>query len=52
MSADGARFIDVVLPGMLHVAFARSDVARGRVARLDVATARALPGVVAVFTAP
>jgi carbon-monoxide dehydrogenase large subunit len=35
---------------MLHAAFARSDVARGHIASLDVAAARAAPGVAAVLT--
>ena len=46
------RFIeDVVVPGMLHAAFVRSGVARGRITRLDVAEARRAPGVRAVFSA-
>jgi carbon-monoxide dehydrogenase large subunit len=46
------RYVDDVRPdGMLHAAFVRSDVARGRLGNVDVAAARDLPGVVAVFTA-
>jgi carbon-monoxide dehydrogenase large subunit len=41
---------DVRLPGMLHVAIARSPYAHARLGRIDVAEARALPGVVAVLT--
>lgn len=37
-------------PGMLHAAMAVSTVARGRVASLDLAAARAHPGVVEVMT--
>ena len=45
------RFVDdVMLPGMLHCTFVRSDVAAGRIVRVDVSAARALDGVVAVFT--
>jgi len=45
------RFVDdAVTPGTLHVAFARSDVARGTIVSLDVEAARAVDGVVAVFT--
>jgi len=45
-----ALFVDdVQLPGMLHVAFLRSDFAHGRLKRLDVSAARARPGVVAVY---
>lgn len=36
--------------GMVHAALATSGVARGRVASLDVAAARAHPGVIAVMT--
>lgn len=50
--AGRGRYIeDVVVPGMLHAAFVRSDVARGRITGLDVEAARGLPGVRAVFTA-
>ena len=42
---------DVQLAGMLHVAFARSDLAHARIRALDVGGARARPGVVAVYTA-
>lgn len=41
---------DVRMPGMLHCAFVRSPVARGRIAALDLAAARDLPGVHAVYT--
>jgi carbon-monoxide dehydrogenase large subunit len=47
-----ALFIDdVELPGMLHVAFLRSQVAHARVMRIDVSRALKRPGVVAVYTA-
>ena len=42
---------DVHLPGMLHVAFVRSQVAHGRIRSIDTAAAQAMPGVVAVYTA-
>jgi carbon-monoxide dehydrogenase large subunit len=42
---------DVHLPGMLHVAFVRSQVAHGRIRSIDTAAARAMPGVVAVYAA-
>ena len=38
------------LEGLLHAVVAESRIARGRVAHLDVAAARAHPGVVAVMT--
>jgi carbon-monoxide dehydrogenase large subunit len=47
-----ALFIDdVELPGMLHVAFLRSQVAHARLKRIDVSRARKRPGVVAVYIA-
>jgi aerobic carbon-monoxide dehydrogenase large subunit len=47
-----ALFVDdVELPGMLHAAFLRSNVAHARIKSIDVAAARAMPGVVAVYTA-
>jgi aerobic carbon-monoxide dehydrogenase large subunit len=51
LSGHGSFVDDVVVPGMLHVAFLRSDVARGRVEHLDVEEARGLDGVFAVLTA-
>ena len=47
-----ALFVDdVELPGMLHAAFLRSQVAHGRIKRIDVSRAKQRPGVVAVYTA-
>jgi len=47
-----ALFVDDVhLPGLLHVAFLRSDHAHARLRGLDVSAARRRPGVVAVYTA-
>lgn len=46
-----ARYIDdVVRPNMLHASFARSSEAHGRLHAVDVSTASAIPGVVAVIT--
>ena len=42
---------DLHLPGMLHAAFVRSPHAHARITRIDTSAARAVPGVVAVFTA-
>lgn len=50
LTGHGLYVDDVVLPGMLHAAFLRSDVAKGAITGLDVDAARELPGVVAVFT--
>lgn len=47
-----ALFVDdVQLAGVLHVAFARSDYAHGRLKGIDVSAARRRPGVVAAYTA-
>src|SRR5215210_1903787 len=47
-----ALFVDdVQLPGMLHVAFVRSEYAHGRLTKIDASVARERRGVVAVFTA-
>jgi len=47
-----ALFVDdVELPGMLHVAFLRSDDAHGHFRSIDVAAAKERVGVVAVYTA-
>lgn len=42
---------DIELPDMLHAAFKRSDYAHARILSLDVSEARALPGVIGVWTA-
>jgi carbon-monoxide dehydrogenase large subunit len=42
---------DITRPRLLHAAFVRSPHAHARIARLDVETARAAPGVVDVLTA-
>jgi carbon-monoxide dehydrogenase large subunit len=47
-----ALFVDdVQLPGLLHVAFLRSDHAHGTIREIDVTQARTRPGVLAVYTA-
>jgi carbon-monoxide dehydrogenase large subunit len=47
-----AQFVDDVdIPGMVHAAFKRSDYAHARITGIDVTAARALPGVLAVYTA-
>jgi len=51
LTGQGVFVDDVVVPGMLHAAFVRSDLARARITGLDVEAARALPGVAAVLTA-
>ena len=51
LTGRGRYVDDVVVPGMLHVAFARSDLARGRIVNVDADAAREAAGVVAVLTA-
>jgi xanthine dehydrogenase YagR molybdenum-binding subunit len=41
---------DARMPGVLHAALVAAPIARGRVARIDDAAARRVPGVVAVMT--
>jgi aerobic carbon-monoxide dehydrogenase large subunit len=50
LTGRGRYIDDVVLPGMVHAHFVRSDVARAKI-RVDVSAARGAEGVVAVFTA-
>lgn len=50
--AGQGRFIDDLnLPGMLHVAFVRSDHAHALIVEIDCADAAVMPGVKAIFTA-
>src|SRR3954454_6731345 len=51
LTGRGAFVDDVVLAGMLHAAFVRSTIARGRIKAIDASEARAAPGVWAVYTA-
>lgn len=47
-----AQFVDDVdIPGMLEVAFKRSDYGHARITTIDVEEAKSMPGVVAVYTA-
>jgi carbon-monoxide dehydrogenase large subunit len=41
---------DLKLPGMLHVAFVRSSYPHARIRGIDASAAKAMPGVVDVFT--
>lgn len=46
-----ARYTDdYVMAGMCYAKYVRSDIAHGYVSKIDCAKARALPGVLAVFT--
>jgi aerobic carbon-monoxide dehydrogenase large subunit len=41
---------DLTRTGLLHVAFVRSPVARGKITSLDTEAAKKMPGVVAIYT--
>jgi carbon-monoxide dehydrogenase large subunit len=43
---------NMVLPGMLHLAFVRSPYASAKITGIDMAAAKAAPGVMAVYTGP
>ena len=51
VTGHGQYIDDLNKPGMVHVAFVRSAVARGRITGLDATQARRAPGVIAVLTA-
>src|SRR5438874_1262999 len=51
LTGHGTYVDDMVLPGMVHAAFARSPVARARIVSIDTTAAAALPGVRAVYAA-
>lgn len=48
---EGVYVADVRLEGMLHAAVLRSPIAHAQITRVDIAEAKALPGVVDVITA-
>lgn len=50
VTGHGTYVDDVVLPGMLHAHFLRSDFAHARILSIDVSAALELDGVVAVLT--
>lgn len=50
LSGKGRYVADIHLPGMLEVAFVRSTEAHALIRSIDTSAARALPGVIAVFT--
>lgn len=49
LTGQGHYLDDIALPDVLHVAFARSAHAHAAITRIDVAAARAMPGVHAVL---
>jgi carbon-monoxide dehydrogenase large subunit len=51
LTGNGKFVDDLVVPGALHAAFARSDVARGAIVSIDIDEAKSMPGVVAIYLA-
>lgn len=51
LSGRGRYTDDIRVPGMVHAAFLRSNIARGTIEQLDVTAAQQAEGVVAVLTA-
>jgi carbon-monoxide dehydrogenase large subunit len=51
VTGRGTYVDDIKVPGILQVAFARSHAASGRITSIDVTSASAMEGVVAVLTA-
>jgi carbon-monoxide dehydrogenase large subunit len=51
LRGEGSFIDNLDLPGALHLAFVRSPMAHAELGAIDTGDARAMPGVVAVFTA-
>src|SRR5690349_12484856 len=51
ITGRGRYVEDLHFPGMVHAAFVRSPHAHARVVSIDPAAARAMPGVIAIYTA-
>ncbi|MEY4995839.1 MAG: hypothetical protein RLZ67_564 [Actinomycetota bacterium] len=51
LTGQGTYIANLDLPGALHLTFVRSSVAHGKIVAIDADEARAMPGVVAVWTA-
>lgn len=52
LTGGGQYVADMVLSGMLHVAFVRSPMAHGRILNVELSRARELPGVVLAMSGP
>jgi carbon-monoxide dehydrogenase large subunit len=50
LTGRGQFVDDIALPGMLHVAFARSPIARGQILSINTDVARDIDGVHAIYT--
>lgn len=51
LTGSGRYIGDISYPGMLYAAFLRSDYPHAKLNRIDTTEAKAMPGVVAVYTA-
>jgi carbon-monoxide dehydrogenase large subunit len=51
LTGRGRYVDDIPMPGVLHVAFVRSEIARGRLIDVDTTHAQKMPGVVAIYVA-
>ena len=51
LTGRGQFVDDIALPGMLHIAFARSAIAKGKIRSIDTSAALELDGVHAIYTA-
>lgn len=51
LTGEGTYIANLDLPGALHLTFVRSTVAHGKIVSIDVDDARAMPGVLDVWTA-
>ena len=49
LTGRGQFVDDITVPGMLHVAFARSPIARGQILSINTDVARDIPGVHAIY---
>jgi aerobic carbon-monoxide dehydrogenase large subunit len=50
LTVGGTYVADLDLPGSVHLMFVRSTMAHARLSSVDVSAARAMPGVIAVYT--
>src|SRR5262245_53262587 len=50
LTGSGQFIADLVLPGMLHAVFVRSQVAHARIRKVEVSRAAAAPGIAYVLT--
>jgi len=51
LTGEACYLADIQIPGTVHAAFVRSPHAHARIRSIDTSAARALPGVLGVFTA-